>query len=590
MNTAGTTAAAAVLPHVREREFPHLRAFAAALAAAGVRDVSIAPGARSTPLVVSLARQPQLRCHSHVDERSAAFFGLGAAMAARRPVALLCTSGTAAANFYPAVVEASHNGVPLVILTADRPAELRDRGADQTIDQLHLYGRYAKWFVEVGAADCGVAYFAELARRAVGEACGVPAGVVHLNFPLREPLLAPPAISPSNGHTPSTGQPPILRGAPQASAADIARLAGHIAATARGLILCGPADHTSATCDAIAAFAEYSGYPILADPTSQMRRSRYAGAVVQCYDGLADAAADRLAPALVLRFGRLPTSKRLRLWLQRLAVPQLVVEPRGSWNDPLGTAAEIWPTDIAATCDAVVAALAEAPRSLDRRRWRAAWNEADQRARRAVAALVDGEQQPSGVGVFHRIARTMPAGALLYVGNSLPIRQLEAVWPADGGDARILCNRGANGIDGVVSSILGAAAVSPTPVVGVVGDLSFYHDLNGLLAARRRRIDATIVVLNNDGGGIFSMLPMAELGDTFDEFFTTSHGLDFRCAADLYGCAFDRVTDWRQFEDALRRAVPQPGTNIIEVRLDREADLAITRRVTEAAAAAVRGD
>lgn len=576
----------------RDVEFPHLRIFAAALAAAGVRDVCIAPGARSTPLALSLTRQQRLRCHSHVDERSAAFFALGCAVAGRAPAALLCTSGSAAANFFPAVVEAACAGVPLVVLTADRPAELRDREADQTIDQIHLYGRHAKWFADVGPADCGPAYFADLARRAVSEAAGVPAGVAHLNFPLREPLLAPPGLSPADA-PPVPPRPPLLRRAPHPAGGDIARLAERIAATPRGLILCGPADHDDAARDAIAALAARSGYPILADPTSQLRRARYADAVVQCYDGLvADAAADRLAPALVLRIGKLPTSKRLRLWLQGRAVPHFVVDPRGRWNDPTAAAEEIWPTDIAATCIMLSATLdAALPQRLDSRRWRAAWADADGRARAAIADVAGAAPRLCGVGVFHRLARLLPTDAVVYVGNSLPIRQLEAAWPADAGAVRFLCNRGANGIDGLVSSILGAAAASDAPVVGVIGDLSFYHDLNGLLAARRRRIDATIVVLNNDGGGIFSLLPMAQLGATFDEFFTTPHGLDFRSAAQLYGCAFDRPADWQEFAAMLRRAISQPGTNIIEVPLDRDADLAVTRSVTAAvAAAAWRGD
>jgi len=585
MSLAGGTAAALPL-HEEDPEFPHIRAFVGALAAAGLRDVCISPGARSTPLTVSLTREPRLRCWSHADERSGAYFALGMALVTRTPTAVVCTSGTAAANFFPAVVEAASAGVPLIVLTADRPPELRDREADQTIDQIHLYGRYAKWFAEVGMADCGLAYFRDLARRAMREAGDVPAGAVHLNFPLREPLLAESA--PRDIDTTLSAAAPIAvrGGPPHPEFRDIARLAARIDATPRGLILCGPADHEAGVTNAIHALSRRIGYPILADPTSQLRRTEYADQVVDCYDGLiagADAAA-ALAPDLVLRFGKLPTSKRLRLWLEQRVVPQVVVEPRGTWNDPSGTSVEMWRTDIASTCHALCAAMPTAPPVAGD--WIGGWRTLGRRARRAVDAVTSSSTPLSGVGLFARLARAMPRPSLLYTGNSLPIRQLEAVWPARAGDVRMLCNRGANGIDGVVSSILGAAAVSAAPVVGVLGDLSFYHDLNGLLIAKRRRINATIIVLNNDGGGIFSMLPVSRLGDTFNEYFTTPHGLDFRHAAEMYGCAFDRIDDWRAFDDAFRRALDRAGTNIIEIPIDRDEDAAITRRVTEAAAGA----
>jgi len=585
MSRAGITAAARRRPD-RNPEFPHIRALVRGLADAGLRDVCISPGARSTPLTVSFTREPRLRCWSHADERSGAFFALGVAKATRTPAAVLCTSGTAAANFFPAVVEAARAGVPLIVITADRPPELRDREAEQTIDQIQLYGRYAKWFAEVGMADCGLVYFRDLARRAMREAGGVPAGVVHLNFPLREPLLAESAWQ-SVDTAPDTATSVAVRGAPpHPEASDIARLATRIAATPRGVILCGPADHEVEVARAIHALSRSTCYPILADPMSQLRRAEYAGHVVDGYDGLlagADNAGD-LAPDLALRFGKPPTSKRLRLWLEQRAVPQVVVEPRGTWNDPSGTSVEMWSTDSAATCAALCAALP--PPTPRAEAWLAAWRAADGRARRAVDAVTGSSMPLSGVGLFARLADAMPRSSLLFTGNSLPIRQLEAVWPARAGDVRMLCNRGANGIDGVVSSILGAAAVSPVPVVGVLGDLSFYHDLNGLLVAKRRRIDVTIIVLNNDGGGIFSMLPVSRLGETFEEYFTTPHGLDFRLAAEMYGCAFDRVDDWRAFDDAFRRSLDSAGTHIIEIPIDRDEDVSVARRLTAAAARA----
>lgn len=567
-------------------EFGHLRAFVEELAEHGLRDVCIAPGARSTPLTISLAHEPRLDCRSQVDERSAAFFALGAARATRRAALVVCTSGTAAANFYPAIVEAAQANVPLIVLTADRPPELRDCEAGQAIDQIKMYGSFVKWFAEAGSAETGERYFRTLARRAWREANDVPAGVVHLNFPLREPLLAPAAVTVA---APRGGGGVVVRAAaPSPAGADAERLAARIAASPRGLIVCGPADHDPREAAALAALADHTGYPILADPTSQLRRAAHASAVVASYDAIVASGevAKRLRPDVVLRFGGLPVSKPLRLWLEDHAVPQIVCDPRGRWNDPSGTAAEMWRTDTAATCEAL---LGRCERRAERA-WPAAWLAADRAATTAKSAFLADSAALSGAGVFARLAAIAPDETILYVGNSLPIRQLEAAWPARGPDVRVLCNRGANGIDGMVSSILGAAATAASPVVGVLGDLSFYHDLNGLLAARRRRIDATLIVLNNDGGGIFSMLPQSRLGDVFDEYFTTPHGLDFEHGARLYGCAFDRVADWDHFESVLRGAIDSPGTNIVELRIDRDADLAITRELIAAGAAAARAE
>ncbi len=562
-------------------EFPHLRTFVAGLAAGGLRNVCLSPGARSTPLTVSFAREPRIKCWSHVDERSSAFFALGVAKASRTPTAVVCTSGTAAANFFPAVVEAAHAGVPLIVLTADRPPELRDCEAGQTIDQIKLYGDFPKWFAEVGMPESGTPYFRTLSRRALREAASAPAGVVHLNFPLREPLIAEGpddlAVEPTDATAPGI----VVSAAPHPADADISRLAALLRSTQCGLIACGPADLTGETATAIDSLAARTGYPVAADPTSQMRRHDYFDRVLDSYDSLvaSESLSDDLAPDLVLRFGGLPICKPLRLWLERHEVPQIVIDPNGRWNDPCGTAREIWRTDIAATCNALLDSLgSDTARDGE---WSRRWFAADRQARKAKDSSIAEQHHLSGVGLFARLARNMAAGSTLYVGNSLPIRQLEAIWPADATPIRVLCNRGANGIDGVVSSVLGAAAVSSGPVVAVLGDLSFYHDLNGLLAAHRYPINATIIVPNNDGGGIFSMLPQArpeaQLGAIFDEYFTTPHGLDFRHAAEMYTCGFDRVEDWSHFDQAFSRAQSSTSTNIIEIPIDTARDLETTR-------------
>jgi 2-succinyl-5-enolpyruvyl-6-hydroxy-3-cyclohexene-1-carboxylate synthase len=573
--------------------FPLLQGFAAELAAAGVEHVCICPGARSTPLTAALALCGDLRAWSHVDERSAAFFALGIAKASGRPAAVLCTSGTAAANFFPAVVEAKYARVPLIVLTADRPPELRDCGAGQTIDQIKLYGDYPKWFVEVGDTEVGDRYYRNLAARAAAQSAAAPAGPVHLNFPFRDPLVPEHAHLLRRSDPAAKLPPPTVGTAPtvtRASAAAVIDLANRIASTACGLILCGPADTPAATAAAIASLAREAGYPILADTASQLRGGAHDKTlVVDSYEVLVinERFAARCTPDLVLRFGPMPTCKRLRHWLETCGTPQVVIDASGAWDDPSHTARQHWHADPMASCQDLRRALRDIGGRSDGSEWVDRWTDAARAARAAIDARVDAIDDLSGAGVFAALSRILPDGVDLYVGNSMPIRELELCWPCGDRDVRILCNRGANGIDGFLSSGLGAAAASGRPTVVVTGDLGFYHDMNGLLAIKRHRLPITIVVLNNDGGGIFSHLPQTELGALFDEFFTTPHGLDFEAAAKLYGCEYSRVESANDFHSRVERSVGSGRASIIEVPLDRSTGVTLHRSILEDAARAI---
>ncbi len=604
-----------------------VEAFVTELVRAGLRHVCIAPGARSTPLTLVLAARPELRAWSHVDERSAAFFALGLAKASRTPVAVVCTSGTAAANFFPAVVEAAYARVPLVLLTADRPPELRDCGAPQAIDQIKLYGSHAKWFAEVGGAEAGLDYVRGLACRSVATAAAAPAGPVHLNWAFREPLVpeAPPATGP-------VAAPPAHAVAREplrvASDSTVVTLVARLARTPRGVIVCGPLDHDAAAVEAITRLAARLGYPVLADATSQVRGARDTSHVVDAYDVLLRDSefAARAVPDLVLRIGALPTSKALTAWLRGLSAPpfagplsdppaglsaaplagplpdpppwpemateegvlvrQIVVDPYGGWSDPLHTAAEIVHCDVYPLCVALRTRVEATPDAA----WLELWRAGARRARAALDAQLAGLDEPFEGAVFAELAQRLPDGATLYVGNSMPMRDLEVFWPCGVRHGRILSNRGANGIDGFVSSALGAAAASDGPVVAVTGDLGFLHDLGGLLAAKRHGLRATFVVLNNDGGGIFSYLAQAEHGAAFEEFFRTPHGLDLRGGVEMYGCACGRVGSRMAFAAALDAALNGSRTAVIEVPIDLDRSVALHRRIWEAAGRAARDD
>ncbi len=528
-------------------------------------DACTSPGSRSTPLVLAIARAPRLRAHSQIDERSSGFFALGMAKASGRAVALTCTSGTAAANLAPAVIEASEARVPLIVLTADRPPELREVGAGQTIDQIKLYGGAVRWFFEVGnheATPERIAWIRALACRAWAAANGERPGPVHLNWPLREPLVSS-AAGPAAGGRPG-GRPWVEVAA---RAREAARLGDHIRGSAHGVIVAGRDD--AGLAPAIPALAQAAGYPLLADPLSG---ARHGSAAIAHYDALLrDAAfAREHAPEVVVRVGDLPTSKSLRAWLGGLGgARQILVDPQLGWQDP------------ASVVELVVRAdprLLEPPAAADPG-WLKRWRAADARAAGAIEETL-GEEL-SEPNVARALAGALPSGATVFVAASMPVRDLESFWPLRDDAPRVLSNRGANGIDGTLSSALGVAAVAPGQVVALIGDVAFAHDVGGLLAASRLGLSLTIVLINNGGAAVFDYLPIAREHDVYEQHVATPTGLDFERAAALYGFRHERPHSLGALRELL--AEPAPGT-LIEVRSDRSAGVALHERVWSAVA------
>lgn len=482
--------------------------FVAELARAGIRHVSACPGSRSTPLAIKLARQPGIKLWMHLDERSAAYFGLGLARALRQPVALLATSGTAAANFLPAIVEARLARVPLVVLTADRPHELRDNGAPQTIDQLHLYGAHVKWFFDLPEPDATpeqTGLLSALAARAVATAAAEPQGPVHLNWPFRDPLVPSAGPRAASGARRLGVQQPRLAPPP----ALVRELAEDAARTARGLIVCGPHDDP-ALAEAVGRLARRLGYPILADPLSGLRYGPHdRQLVVDAYDAfLRDArSVEHLAPDLIIRIGAVPTSKSLQQYVQAHSSARYVVVDPGGWREPTNQATDLLQVDPTLLC----AALAERlPDEALASQWAETWLRLNAATRASIERHLSLTDELFEGRVLADLGTCLPDGSLLYAGNSMPVRDLDTFCGQSSTSLRCLSNRGANGIDGVVSSALGASAARIGRVTLVIGDISFYHDLNGLLAARAHALDLLVVLLNNDGGGIFSFLPQAE--------------------------------------------------------------------------------
>ena len=582
-----------------------LRAFVDELARCGLREACTSPGSRSTPLVLSLARAPRVRATSHIDERSGGFFALGLAKATGVPVALACTSGTAAANYAPAVIEAHEARVPLLVLTADRPPELRDLGAGQTIDQVKLYGSAAKWYLEVDdhpATPGRMRWLRQLGCRAFWTALDGRPGPVHLNFALREPLVldAPLPDEEPGGGGRAGGRPWVTRPRTQLAPAPalLDGLRAAVDGNPRGVIVAGRTERDPGLGEALASLADALALPLLADPLSGARRGR---AAVAHYDGLLRdpgwAAAH--APDLVLRVGDLPTSKPLRQWLHGLdGALQIAFDAENAWQDPGGAVATIVSAD--------PRVLAPDKARTDRA-WLEEWTRADRKAAAAIARVLSepspgGPDDSAGRGapsapddsagrgalseprVAAELGVRLPAEATLVVASSMPVRDVESFFPPRDHPPRVLSNRGANGIDGTVSTAFGVAAAGG-PTVLLTGDVALAHDIGGLLAARRLGVDLTIVLLNNDGGGIFHFLPVAGEGADFERHVATPHGLDFAHAAALYGLRHARVETPEAFRAALDDA---GGTTIVEVRTERAANRELHQRVAHAVMQSVR--
>jgi 2-succinyl-5-enolpyruvyl-6-hydroxy-3-cyclohexene-1-carboxylate synthase len=558
-----------------------LRAFVDELARCGLAGACTSPGSRSTPLVLSLVRDGRFPCWSHVDERVAGFHGLGAAKASGRPVAVTCTSGTAAAHYAPAVIEAHEARVPLIVLTADRPPELREVGAGQAIDQLKLYGDAPKWFFDVGTHDATperLRWIRALACRAVWTATRDRPGPVHLNFALREPLVLDeplPDEEPGGGGR-AGGRPWLRRPAAAPNpAAEGEALRLVIEGSRRGIVVAGRDERTGARARAAAVFAERTGFPLLADPLSRARRG---GAAIAHYDALLRdrgfAAAH--APDLVIRIGDLPTSKPLRQWLAALDARQVALDPEGAWQDPAAVLSDSLPFDPAVALSAAMPSdrIAEAG-------WLEAWREADEAAAEAIAGVLGDELSEPAVAAA---LAELPAEATVFTASSMPVRDLETFWPVRDEPPRVLAHRGANGIDGTVAAAFGAAAAGGGPVVLHLGDVALTHDIGALLCAPRLRQAITIVLVDNGGGGIFDFLPVAGQADAFEEHVATPTGLRFERAAALFDLAYTAPTTIDDLREALTAGLGAGRSTLIHVRTERPANVALHRAVWDAVA------
>jgi len=561
------------------KTYPNLNALwgemlAGSLHAAGVRLAVISPGSRNTPIVLGLVGQADIQCLPILDERSAGFFALGAARASGRPVALVCTSGSAGANYLPAVVEASYSGTPLLVLTADRPPEMRDCQSGQTIDQQKLYGDYVTLYHELSTPEAStprLRYLRETVAHAV-QVSKESQRPVHLNVPLRDPLAptgdAAECIQFSDTgayfNAEETHQPDPPTGSQ-------ARVLEEMRRHKRGLILVGACNVAEPLpfVQAVERLSLHLGWPVLSDGLNPLRT--HAGQLtypVFHYENiLRSTEAKNLLPEAVLQISSVPTSKTLRAWLGVLDIPLWQVSATGHNLNALHLRCEGMFKDIRELLPTAELPAGDAAYARQ-------WMTAEATVAQAVDAALEGEGSLFEGKAAWMLARHVPEGADVVVANSMQVRNVEFFWPAGDSGARLFSSRGANGIDGTLSTALGIAHCG-RPTFLLTGDLALLHDTNGFLAAAKLRGALTIILIHNDGGGIFERLPVSQLGEIFEDFFATPQQVDIAKLADAYGVAHQRIDSWEAFQKALT-APWQQGVRILELRTDRKADTSRT--------------
>ena len=542
--------------------------------ACGVRHAVVSPGSRSTPMALALANRTELQVHIFHDERSAAFAALGIGKASGVPAILLCTSGTAAVEFHPAVVEAHHAEVPILVCTADRPPELQAVGAPQTIDQQNLYGVAVRKFINADVADDGEANnWRDLAQSAFVSTVGQRRGPVHLNLQFREPLVGDATELPRRNSAHSSISRPALK----VSRRHFKKLC-KLLSTSRGLIVAGPENYLA---DSVILLAETLGWPVLADPRSKIRVEHRL--VVAAADSILrdQRFAESHTPDVVIRFGTPPASKVVNTWLANSKATQVVLTTTPTLVDPDRKCALHIQCEIDAVCSELIASITARTDTT----WSSSWAQAEKLAQVAINAALTNELKISEPAIARTIYASMPSSSHLVVSSSMPIRDVEW-YGAPRSALTVHANRGVNGIDGVVSTAVGVALATNEPTALLIGDVALLHDTNGMLNLNLRNLDLRIFVVDNNGGGIFSFLPQKTTLDEarFEMVFGTPHQVDIEALAKAHNVSAQTIESL----DDLAMAVTQRGLRLTRIVTNREENVKVHDRIHQSVAAALR--
>lgn len=550
----------------------------------GVENVCVCPGSRNTPLTVALSRRDELTIYSQLDERSAGFFALGQAKQSGLPTVLLSTSGTATAEFHPAVMEADQARVPLLVLTADRPPELRDSGSNQTVDQTGLYGnavRRSETLPEPEAYARKLRSLRVSLCRSIRATDGPDSGPVHVNVPFRKPLQPTPDARTIPDEFLSENKRECLgrdgpfvqwtTGHPEPNSTTLNEIAKTIVTERRGWIVSGPENHWQQSPDTLLKLSDKTGFPLLADPLSGVRFHPDTDShdLISGYDGYLSAEFEELDPPdVILRFGANPTAtKRLVKYLGNIDAQQILVDPSGQWPESEFTATDLIETTPESILNAVENI--DQPSAIDVG-WKEEWLREDREYWDSLGQTRKQTEDTFEGNVVSEAVKCLPNESHMFVSNSLPIRDLGQFVPDLKKRVHVHANRGCSGIDGITSTALGVKSQTEAPLLAVVGDLAFFHDLNGLLSLKRHGINATLVVINNDGGGIFHRLPIKEFDPPFSELVNTPHGLTFESIAECYDCDYQLIEKETDLSESLANHVSSDGPSIVEVTTDGE--------------------
>lgn len=555
------------------------------LAAHGLRDVVISPGSRSTPLAVLFAEHEKVNDWIVVDERSAAYFALGIAQAKKCPVALVCTSGTATANYLPAIVEAFYARIPLIVLTADRPHELRDIGASQTMNQIGMYRDFVKLFYEMALPDASkgtLSYVRNRALRAMKAAKSDNPGPVHVNFPFREPLMPDVTLDNLWDRTERNHESSVFSGKKSLSEGELSSLTQLFQENPRGLIVCGP-QIDEQLGEAIIALSKHLRIPVLADPLSQLRAGHFVDDnIIATYDSLfrSEKVRAKLKPDYIIRFGAMPVSKHYSFYVtEHSDVAQFVVENNDAVREPTNHDSHYIVADGVSLCQHLLRVSERNVITLsDNDTWLAKWQRMNNIAQ-DILCHTESTELTEGTVVRHVIEQ-LDDNSHLFIANSMPIRDVDTFFMPTPKAIRLYANRGVSGIDGTLSSALGVAAAGKH-VTLIIGDLSFYHDLNSLFIAKRYKLPITIILINNNGGGIFSFLPQAQEKKYFEHLFGTPLDIDFKHAVAMYGGKYDVVKDASELTDILQANRKSENFSVIEIKTDRSENVVWHRHMWE---------
>jgi len=539
----------------------------------GVQHVAISPGSRSTPLSIAADSTEGLETSIHLDERAGSYFALGLAKATSKPVILICTSGTAAVNYHPAVVEAFYSGVPLIIISADRPPELQNRGAPQTIDQIELYGKHVRGFFQTTVPSESTQENAiTLATDALKQSLKPFPGPVHINCPLREPLE--PSDVPFSQFEVSNH----LEISQETDISELEKFLGY----EKGLIVVGPMETDPSTCNKISELGNITGWPVVADPASSMRNGPHVKNCVLISSGehiFRSSWIKKHSPDLIIQMGRMPTSKGYKLFLNEIGCENIIcTDELGFFPDPENVATH----KVTISPNSLAKGLTQLAKKNEQTDWNKSWGDAEMVASIAIRELV-GNSVFDEAGTAMCLEESLPEESCIFVSNSMPIRDLDAFLPSSLKRLKVFANRGANGIDGVISTAAGVSkGFSGVPTILFTGDLAFLHDLSGFTSLRRLGSNLTIVVVDNNGGGIFSFLPIVENeGVNFQKLFHTPHDLDIGTVAAIIDARVFKPTNRQDFSIALDQSISAGGVNVIHVIVDTEKNVAIHKEASK---------